>query len=76
MSGVKNVQKALCFIGSDAIMAESESSSSILSIWLAYEHEFEKVVLWPTPKAGSGDREIISKISGLGPARGVLGCGP
>jgi len=32
-------------------MAESESSSSILSSWLAYEHEFEKVVLWPTPNA-------------------------
>ena len=49
--GHKNVQKALCFIGSEAIMAESESSSSILSTWLAYEHEFEKVVLWPTPNA-------------------------
>ena len=54
--GQKHVQKALCFIGSDAIMAEAESSSSILSIWLAYEHEFEKVVLWSTPKAGSGAR--------------------
>ena len=44
-------------------MAESETSSSILSIWLAPEQQFEKVVLWPTPKAGSGDREMISKIS-------------
>ena len=69
--GHKNVQKALCFIGSDAIMAESESSSSILSIWLAYEHEFEKVVLWPTPNAYCWPREIIRGISKQVPPRGV-----
>ena len=74
--GHKNVQKALCFIGAEAIMAESESSSSILSIWLAYEHEFEKVALWPTPKAGSVGRNQISRISGMSLLGGFLGCGP
>ena len=34
-------------------MAESETSSSILIVWLAPEQQFEKVVLWPTPNARS-----------------------
>ena len=42
----KNVQKALCSIRFEAIMADSETSSSILNIWLTPEQQFEKVVLW------------------------------
>ena len=63
-------------------MAESETSSCILIVWLAPEQQFEKVVLWPTPKAGSGGGNQMSRISGIGgiggrvPARGVLGCRP
>ena len=55
-------------------MAESETSSSILIVWLAPEQQFEKVVLWPTPKAGSGGGNQIRIIGGRVPARGVLGC--
>ena len=47
-------------------MAESETSSSILSTWLAPEQQFEKVVLWPTPKAGSGLRPRCSGVRGVG----------
>ena len=64
------------FIRVEAIMAESETSSSILTVWLAPEQQFEKVVLWPTPKAGSGGGNQISIMSGRVLARGVLGCGP
>ena len=42
------------FIGVEAIMAESEASSSILIVWPAPEQQFEKVVLWPTPNATLG----------------------
>ena len=44
--GRKNDQKALVFIRREAIMAESETSSSILIVWLAPEQQCEKVVLW------------------------------
>ena len=60
-------------------MAESETSSSILSVWLAPEQQFEKVVLWPTPNAilGLGRCSAGSGFSAdlllLG---GFLGCGP
>ena len=57
-------------------MAESETSSCILIVWLAPEQQFEKVVLWPTPKAGSGGGNQMSMMTGRVPARGVLGCGP
>ena len=57
-------------------MAESETSSSILSIWLAPEQQFEKVVLWPTPKAGSVGRNQMSRMSGMSLLGGFLGCGP
>ena len=44
--GQKNVQKALVFIRLEAIMAESETSSSILIVWLTPGQQFEKVALW------------------------------
>ena len=44
--GQKNVPKALVFIKPEAIMAESETSSSILIVWPTWEHYFGKVVLW------------------------------
>ena len=72
----KKHQKALLFIGAEAIMAESETSSSILSTWLAPEQQFEKVVLWPTPKAGSVGRPRMSGIPGVSGLGGFLGCGP
>ena len=50
----KTIKKLLLFIGLDATMAESETSSSILIVWLAWEHYFGKVVLWRQPNAGSG----------------------
>ena len=42
----KNIGKPMFFIGLEATMAESETSSSILIVWLVWEHYFEKVVLW------------------------------
>ena len=44
--GQKNIEKALYFIWVEAIMAESETSSSISIVWLTWEHYFGKVVLW------------------------------
>ena len=57
-------------------MAESETSSSILSTWLAPEQQFEKVVLWPTPNAYCWPREMIRGIRGRVLGWGVLCCGP
>ena len=59
-----------------AIMAESETSSSILIVWLAPEQQFEKVVLWPTPNATLGLGENLGNVSGRFPARGVPGLWP
>ena len=42
----KNIKKPLSFTRVEAIMAESEASSSILLVWLAYEHYFGIAVLW------------------------------
>ena len=42
----KNIKIPLFFIGLEATMAESETSSSILIVWLQWEHYFGKVVLW------------------------------
>ena len=50
----KNIKKQLLFIRLEATMAESETSSSILIVWLAWEHYFGKVVLWRKPNASSG----------------------
>ena len=50
-------------------MAESETSSSILIVWLAWEHCFAIVVLWPTPNgasAASPDREMMPAGAGSG----------
>jgi len=57
-------------------MAESETSSSILSTWLAPEQQFEKVVLWPTPKAGSVGRNQMCGVGNRSGARGVSGLWP
>ena len=42
----KDVQKEFLFIKLEAIMAESETSSSILIVWLTPGQQFEKVALW------------------------------
>ena len=44
--GQKNIKKPESFTRVEAIMAESETSSSILIVWLTWEHHFSKVVLW------------------------------
>ena len=44
--GSKKHQKTFVFTRLEATMAESETSSSILIVWLAWEHYFGKVVLW------------------------------
>ena len=44
--GQKNINKPLSFTRVEAIVAESETSSSIFIIWLAWEHHFSKVALW------------------------------
>ena len=74
--GVKKTLKNIVFIGVEAIMAESETSSSILVVWLAPEQQFEKVVLWPTPNATLGLGRWLRGIRGRVPARGVPGLWP
>ena len=52
-------------------MAELETSSYILIVWLAPEQQFEKVVLWPTPKATLGLGRGWVNAAGLFRARGI-----
>ncbi len=54
-------------------MAESETSSSILLVWLAPEQQFEKVVLWPTPNVYCWPRDMIAGMGKQFHAWGVPG---
>ena len=59
--------KPFLFLRREANWADSENSRGILSVWLAREHHFSKVVLWLTPNAGFGPG-----IRGLPPGRARL----